>query len=574
KIDSFERIRLLALMVGGGALVAGVLLAFMLAVWAQRPMKLVADAASQGAAGHLDVPVPELRGDAGRVAEALRSIFGKLREKTALEFVVGRLSRLLPEASRGGGSSAKPVADQACLVGIDMRRYVDPKLGYDPEDCIGKLDRDLQRIGASSATQKGRVVGLFGHRVLLQFTGEYYTYRATCAAAEILLTLSERDSVFDEPNPPAVALAVGPAVSGAVNLGDKPASAVAGVTVQDLEALLREASPGFLYFTKDVYPQIAPLFQRAEVEAKGQHSRLGGDPLYYVDSDSAARATGAKALTDPSGEGRTFADLGPGLMLANRFELEAELGAGPMGIVYKARDRDLGDVVTLKMLRPEVVEDASMFERLKRGVARARSIRHPNILSVLDFGEAERMPYVEMEFVRAMTLEHMLSEAGQLPVLAGVRLARQIAWAVQAAHAQQLMHGGLKPSNLLVEGNGDLKVMDFGLGMPVRPGRPVQDPAFLAPEQLEAREADSRADFYGFGAVSYTLLTGKSPFPGTTLEEVQQRIATSEPDPPTALVAEVPPKLEQILLRCLKKNPEERYNTIDQLVAELDEVRC
>lgn len=259
-------------------------------------------------------------------------------------------------------------------------------------------------------------------------------------------------------------------------------------------------------------------------------------------------------------------------MLANRFEFLAELGAGRQGVVWKAQDRQVGDLVTLKMLRPEMVQDASNFERLKRAVAKSRSIRHPNVLSVLDFGAAEQMPFIEAEFVRGMTLAYVLEQANAVPVVAGVRIARQIAYALAAAHGQQLMHGSLKPSNVLLEVAGEVRVMDFGLGVPVRAGHAVTGAAYLAPEQLAGQDPDSRADFWAYGVIVYQSLTGKMPFPGTSVEEIRQRIAQQEPAVPTSLVPEIPAALEKVILRCLGKTPDQRYSSADELLAELEDV--
>ena len=385
-----------------------------------------------------------------------------------------------------------------------------------------------------------------------------------------MLTLSERDNVFDEPSPPIVALSSGPMISGSVSSG----TAVAGVPVQILESLMREASPGELYFSKQVYSELGQLFQRAQVQVKGQRGILSPQPLYLVDSESASRMTGVQALTDggSGGEGRGLSDLRRGVLLASRFDMLDELGAGRMGIVWKAHDRDLGDLVSLKMLRPEVMQDAALFERLKRAVAKARSIRHPNVLSVLDFGEAERLPYIEMEFARGFTLAYLLEQARQVPVVAGVRFAREMARGLAAAHDQQLMHSGLKPENVLIDTLGTVKIMDFGLGMPVRAGAAIEAPGYLAPEQLEAREPDSRADFFSFGAVVYSMLTGKLPYPGSSSDEIRRRMAEGPPEVPTSLVAEIPPKMEEILLKCLQIAPDQRYESANQLASDLEDI--
>lgn len=570
-LAGFHNIRNLALAAGALSLIGGVLLAFLLADRMHRPYKRVADAVTHGSEGHFDVVIPSEKGDAGRIVEVVNGLFAQLREKAAVEFVVARVSRLLPEpARRSAKQGAK--AEHLCVVGIELRRYANPKVGYDADENIARLGRDLQKIATSTSTQKGELVAVQGHRAMLAFSGEHCTWRALCAATEILLTLSERDNVFDEPSPPVVALSSGPMITGPLTVGES-SSAVAGIPVQILESLMREAAPGELYFSKQVYAELGQLFQRAQVQVKGQRGILSPQPLYLIDGEAASRVTGAKALVDGSGgEGRTLADLTHGLVLANRFEMLDELGAGRLGIVWKARDVDLADLVCLKVLRPEVLQDAGLFERIKRAVAKARVIRHPHVLSVLDFGEAEGVPYIEMEFARGFTLAYLLEQARQVPVVAGARFARQLAWGLAAGHEQQLMHGGLKPENVLIDTQGQIKIMDFGLGVPVRPGAAVENPGYLAPEQLEGREPDSRADFFSYGAVVYSMLTGRLPYPGSTVEEVRRRLGEGPPEVPTALVAEIPPKLEQILMKCLERAPEQRYSSIGELMADLDGV--
>lgn len=571
-LEGFHSIRNMALGAGALSLLAGALLSFLLVKSLNSPFNRVANAVVQGAGGQFDVVIPSEKGDAGRIVDSVNRLFAQLREKAAVEFVVARVSRLLPEpARRGTKQGAK--AEHLCVVGIELRRYANPKIGYDADENIARLGRDLQKIATSTATQKGELVSVQGHRALLAFAGEHCTWRALCAATEILLTLSERDNVFDEPAPPVVALSSGPMITGPLSVGES-GSAVAGIPVQILESLMREAAPGELYFSKQVYAELGQLFQRAQVQVKGQRGILSPQPLYLIDGESASRVTGAKALVDGGGggDGRTLADLSHGLVLANRFEMLDELGAGRLGIVWKARDLDLGDLVSLKVLRPEVLQDAGLFERIKRAVAKGRSIRHPHVLSVLDFGEAEGVPYIEMEFARGFTLAYLLEQARQVPVVAGARFARQLAWGLAAGHEQQLMHGGLKPENILIDTQGQVKIMDFGLGVPVRPGSAVESPGYLSPEQLEGREPDSRADFFSYGAVVYSMLTGRLPFPGSTAEEIRRRMSESAPDVPTALMPEIPPKLEQILMKCLERSPEQRYGSVGELMADLDGV--
>ncbi len=574
-LEPYERIRTRTLIAGLTALVLGIVAAFLFSGSRDRPLSAIASAAEMAAQGHYEVAMPAAKGDLGRITESFGRLLGQVREQQALQFVMARLSRLLPEPAKSA-ARIKTQAQKAAVVVVEMRRLANPKLGYDPEEALGRFGRDLQRISTSTATQKGTLVSVSGHRAVAVFDGENCAYRALSMATEVLLTLSERENVFDEPEPPVIALTLGQLITGTVAWGESSAAAAVGLPVQQMESLLREATPGELYFTRPVYDELAAHFQRNQIEVKAQRGILSPQPLLLVHKDVAARATGGRALSETRagfpGEGRSLSEVRPGLVLGNRFEIQAELGAGRAGIVFKARDRELNDFVTVKLLRPEVVQDAAQFERLKRAVARARNIRHPNVLSVLDFGEAEKIPYILMEFARGLTLAFVLEQAKALPMVAVVRLARQMAWGLAAAHGQQLMHGGLKPENVLIEGDGTVRMMDFGVGTPPRPGQVAGNPHYLAPEQLEGREPDSRADFYSWGAVVYAAATGRPPYPGGSAEEIRARMASGELESPSGLAGEMPKKLDEILVRALGKAPEQRYQTVAELVADLEQV--
>ena len=575
RLEPFQQIRNQVLIAGLAALVLGALVAFSFGAARDRPLAAVATAAEQAAQGHYELTMPPAKGDLGRIAASFTSLLGQMREQQGMQYVISRLSRLLPEPAKSA-ARAKTQTQKGALVVVEMRRLANPKLGYDPEEALARYSRDLQRISTSTVTQKGTVVAVFGHRVIASFDGENSAFRALSMATEVLLTLSERENVFDEPEPPVIAITVGPVITGNLAWGENNTPATVGVPVQQMESLLREATPGEIYFTRPVYDELAAHFQRTQTEVKAQRGILSPQPLLLIHKDAAAKATGTRALSETRatfpGEGRTLSEVRPGLVLGNRFEIEAELGAGRSGIVFKARDRELNDFVTLKLLRPEVVQDVAQFERLKRAVARARNIRHPNVLSVLDFGEAEKIPYIQMEFARGLTLAFVLEQAKALPMVAAVRLARQMAWGLAAAHGQQLMHGGLKPENILIEGDGSVRMMDFGVGSPSRPGMVAGNPLYLAPEQLDGREPDSRADFYSWGAVVYAAATGRPPYAGSNADEVKQRMSQQELESPSSFTADMPRKLEEILVRALGRSPDQRYQTVAELVADLEQV--
>ena len=176
------------------------------------------------------------------------------------------------------------------------------------------------------------------------------------------------------------------------------------------------------------------------------------------------------------------------------------LGAGGMGIVYKARDRELDDLVALKMLKRDLWGDRTQLDRLKSELKLARKITHPNVLRTYDFGEMDGIPFISMEFVRGVTLRYMLDQTRRLPYSAGLRLAKQLCAGLAAAHAVGVLHRDIKPENLILEPTGNAKLMDFGIARPIdrmTPGQTqagfiVGTPQYLAPEILKGQEADFR----------------------------------------------------------------------------------
>jgi serine/threonine-protein kinase len=249
-----------------------------------------------------------------------------------------------------------------------------------------------------------------------------------------------------------------------------------------------------------------------------------------------------------------------------------------MGVVFKARDRSLDDLVALKMLKREVTGDRALVDRLKTELKLARKITHPNVLRTFDFGEVDGNPFISMEYVRGLTLRSMLEQSGRLPYSAGLRLARQLTSGLAAAHAQAILHRDIKPENVILDSLGNAKIMDFGLARPVNrltPGQTqagfiVGTPHYLAPEQLEGKEPDTRADVYACGVVLFEVFTGKLPFGGTNAMEIILKHLNDPPAAPRSLWPEMPAELEQLLLRCLEKPPERRFADAAELGRALD----
>jgi len=579
KLAGFQLIRMLLGGVAAAALFVGLILSLLVARSAVRPVARLAAAAAEASRGNYDVAIPRVGGQFAALAQSLAKMASQMREKRVLESFAGQVARYLPEPAKGEAMRSPRAAD-AALVVVEMRRFANPKISYDPEENLGRLARDLQRITAVVKARQGTIDAVFGHRVMATFEGEGNAFRALSVATEILLMLSQREDAFDEPVPPVVALGMGSVVTGSVIWGGRPGSAVAGLPVQQLESLLREAAPGEIYFSKSIHAALAEQFQRAGVEVRSQRGLLSPQPLYLLNAEVAAGLTGVEPQSQkPAGIGtekRTLADVSPGVVLANRFEIQAEIGTGNMGVVYKAEDRDRAELVTLKILYPEVIADANRFARLKQVIRVARMLNHPHIIGVLDFGEAEGLPYISSHFERGMTLRFVLDRRKQVPLMTAYLLVRQICDALAAAHHEKLAHGGLKPENILIDANGHVRVMDFGLTAPIRgddDAAVVTGLPYLSPEQLAGQEAGPASDVYGWGVLWYEMLTGQLPVTGRTPGEIRQKLMEQDPPVPSSLNPEIPPQLEQLILHCLAQGAAKRFGSVEELIRALESLR-
>jgi serine/threonine-protein kinase len=287
---------------------------------------------------------------------------------------------------------------------------------------------------------------------------------------------------------------------------------------------------------------------------------------------------GANTAKTAAEQAATLSGIEPGALMARRFEILSVLGAGGMGIVYKARDRELDDLVALKMLKRELWGDRGQLERLKSEIRLARKITHPNVLRTFDFGEIDGIPYISMEYVRGVTLRYLLDQTHRLPYSAGLRLGKQLSAGLGAAHAVGVMHRDIKPENLILTPAGNAKLMDFGIARPIErmaPGQTqvgfiVGTPQYLSPEQLQGHEVDARADIYSTGIVLYEIFTGELPFTAPTVMELMLKHLKDPPPPPRTHWAEIPERLERIILRCLEKEPGARYPTVAELQHDLE----
>ena len=266
-----------------------------------------------------------------------------------------------------------------------------------------------------------------------------------------------------------------------------------------------------------------------------------------------------------------------GTLFAGRYDIESELGAGE-GTSQGVR-RTLDDAVAIKVLRSEALaQDATLADRFKQEIRLARRITHKNILRTHDFGEADGMRYLSMEYVRGITLKHLLSQNRLLPTAAGLRIARQICSGLAAAHAAGVIHRDIKPQNILIEPNGGVKIMDFGIarlseekGMTAT-GVVIGTPDYISPEQAKGGVLDQRTDIYSAGVVFYEVFSGTLPFESDTPLGIVLKHIQDDPPPIETRNAAIDPKIARIVMKSIEKDPDRRYPSMAELARDLSEV--
>ncbi|MDB4914217.1 MAG: protein kinase [Gemmatimonadetes bacterium] len=260
--------------------------------------------------------------------------------------------------------------------------------------------------------------------------------------------------------------------------------------------------------------------------------------------------------------------LAPGQSLGVRYDIKALLGAGGMGMVYRAVDRELQEVVAIKTLKPEMLaQDTTALERFKSEIRLARKISHRNVVRTHDLGEARGLYFITMEFVEGTSLKDLVRQRGRLPVQVMLPIAKQLCRALEVAHDAGVIHRDIKPQNMVVERNGTLKVMDFGIarlasrapqqGLTAA-GMVIGTPDYMSPEQLLGDELDARADIYSAGVVLYECLTGRLPFEATSPIALIAKVLEETPPTPHELFDEIPISLSSIVMRAMAKERDSR----------------
>jgi serine/threonine protein kinase len=271
-------------------------------------------------------------------------------------------------------------------------------------------------------------------------------------------------------------------------------------------------------------------------------------------------------------------DLTTGCTFAGRYQIIEELGKGGMGRVYKVFDTKIKEKIALKLIKPEIASDRETIGRFSNELRLARKISHRNVCRMFDLGESEGAHFITMEYVHGEDLKSMIRMSTGLTIGTVLSIGKQVCDGLAEAHSLGVVHRDLKPQNIMIDKGGNAKIMDFGIARSVREkgitGASVMigTPEYMSPEQVEGKEADQRSDIYSLGIILYEMLTAHVPFEGDTPLAIAVKHKTEVPRDPKLVNAQIPEDLSRVVLKCLEKDKEKRYQSVDELNLELEKI--
>jgi beta-lactam-binding protein with PASTA domain/tRNA A-37 threonylcarbamoyl transferase component Bud32 len=268
------------------------------------------------------------------------------------------------------------------------------------------------------------------------------------------------------------------------------------------------------------------------------------------------------------------------VVLGGRYRVEHELGRGGMAKVFQGTDTVLGRQVAIKILAPQFADDEGFVQRFRREAQAAARLSNPNVVSVFDTGTDDGVHFIVMEYVEGRTLADYLAGGGRIMPDRAMEIAESVASALSAAHGQGVIHRDIKPGNIMLTPAGHVKVADFGIARMTTTAETVAQTAavlgtasYLSPEQAQGQPVDGRSDIYSLGCVLYEMVTGRPPFLGDSPVAVASKQVLEQPVAPSKLNRDVTPDLDAVILRAMAKNPANRYQSAEELRADLDRVR-
>ncbi len=272
-------------------------------------------------------------------------------------------------------------------------------------------------------------------------------------------------------------------------------------------------------------------------------------------------------------------ELSPGSIFADRYLVIDKLGKGGMGKVYKVLDQEINESVALKLIKPEIAADRETIERFQNEIKIARRITHKNICRMYHLSREKDTFYITMEYIQGENLKKMIKMTKGMNLGTALSIAEQVCQGLAEAHRLGIVHRDLKPQNIMLDEEGGVRVMDFGIASSVEtkgatlPGMMIGTPLYMSPEQIDGEQVDARSDIYSLGIILYEMLTGKTPFSGDTPWSVVLKHKNDRPHDPREINPAIPEAMSRIILRCLEKQKEKRYQSAEELLAALQDIR-
>lgn len=556
------------------------------------PVRRLAKAAQSAARGDYQQSFESQgKDEIAHLTTAFDVLLSDLREKDDMEGYMSDLAKYLPESidDKGRGVGSKTMLDiqsssygVSTLVAIELRRFAKQADQMEPNEVFTIFNANLMNIDSLAKAYDGSVVGIIGHTVMVVFSGDDNHKRALTMAGNTLNSLMSQGEGI------AIAIVQGNTVMGVANINEKNITNCIGSSVYQVDRFLRETISGHIFISPGIYelikkekPDFKPLVAKGLSKTKNYYAlKTDAANIFSVQAEGETLKT-----TQVSKDGRVLnrtLHVAPGMSLGGRYEIISELGSGGMGVVYKAHDHELNDLVALKMLKIVDAESSAAFlSAMKSEIRLARKITHPAVLRTFDYGELDGFPYISMEYIRGLTLKYLISQRGAIPYSAGLRISKQLAAGLQAAHTEGILHRDIKPENIILEPNGNAKLMDFGIarqvtgsGLGTLEGAVMGTPRYAAPEQLQGLKVDERADIYSAGVLMFQMYTRKFPFSAKTLDQMISMKTTKDPDSPAKYWEDIPLELEELIMNCIARDPAERLATAEILLERLEMLRA